>query len=59
MENLYSLGYMIFLKRGKKMVNWVGVKEIVKAHEEAERKKRLKLLKKIKEKRNDFKMENI
>ena len=35
------------------MVNWVGAKEIVKAHEEAERKKRLKLLKKIKEKRNE------
>ena len=53
MENLYSLGYMIFLKRGKKMVNWVGAKVILKPHEEAERKKRLKLLKKIKEKRNE------
>ena len=35
------------------MVNWIGTKETNKAHEEAERKKRLKLLKKIKEKRKE------
>ena len=34
------------------MVNWVGTKETNKAYEEAERKKRSKLLKKIKEKRD-------
>jgi hypothetical protein len=35
------------------MINWVGTKETNKAHEEAERKKRVKLLKKIKEKRKE------
>ena len=34
------------------MVNWVGAKKTNKAYEEAERKKREKLLKKIKEKRD-------
>ena len=34
------------------MVNWVGAKKTNKAYEEAERKKRSKLLKKIKEKRD-------
>ena len=36
------------------MINWVGAKETNKAYEEAERKKRLRILKKIKEKRNEL-----
>ena len=35
------------------MVNWVGTKETNKAYEEAERKKREKILEKIKKKRKE------